>query len=385
MPSIDQSHQTATEASAASESNKQKRRRPYQKRKSAKDAASDATKGAAAKGAAKDSEQPDDVLNYAIFSRRHEVDGVPTIKRINAKLSIPLPDEECPLTLDPIATSSLAFMPNVPFLETSPLHTKLTLQCGHSFSAVPLIYHMCKNNMFCPCCRSGNEHRADFTSIPPHLREPMKQHIRSTLSTERTEDDHDAGMMIVGLRSATMSFVEISNLGHLSMTLTITTPSDETPSTTPVIEFNMGLHSVIEIIPALPSRNADQSRTVFSPANAQMRTLSLLAGVGTHLSAQVCMEIPGVGALEIEGVDFTIPTSNDPLLSARRVVRGHPTRPSLWRRFTRRMQGGNEQNNSEVSVSTFEFGFGVHDGDTFLNYVSWRPDMTHMNWMLRAE
>ena len=49
------------------------------------------------------------------------------------------------------------------------------------------------------------------------------------------------------------------------------------------------------------------------------------------------------------------------------------------------MQGRNEQNNSEVSVSTFEFGFGVHDGDTFLNYVSWRPDMTHMNWMLRAE
>ena len=29
-----------------------------------------------------------------------------------------------------------------------------------------------------------------------------------------------------------------------------------------------------------------------------------------------------------------------------------------------------------------EFAFEVHDwdGDTFLNYMSWHPDMTHMNW-----
>jgi hypothetical protein len=68
-------------------------------------------------------------------------------------LSIPTDDEECPLTLESIAESNLPCLPGVSFLRERPLHTKLTLPCNHSFSAISLVYSFCKNSMTCPCCR----------------------------------------------------------------------------------------------------------------------------------------------------------------------------------------------------------------------------------------
>ena len=81
-------------------------------------------------------------------------------------MGISVPDgearEECPLTLDPIATS-LPCLPGALFMEEPPLHTKLTLTCDHAFYfyALSLLYSWCKNGMLCPCCRAGVEDRAD--------------------------------------------------------------------------------------------------------------------------------------------------------------------------------------------------------------------------------
>ena len=86
------------------------------------------------------------------------------------------------------------------------------------------------------------------------------------------------------------------------------------------------------------------------------------------------MGIPGVEALETEGVDFVMQLANSQLVSARRIIRELPTRCHFARRKT----------SLKITrpLSTSEFAFEVHDwdGDTFLNYMSWHPDMTHMNW-----
>jgi hypothetical protein len=39
----------------------------------------------------------------------------------------------------------------------------------------------------------------------------------------------------------------------------------------------------------------------------------------------------------------------------------------------------------DEGVSTFEMGFGEEDGSVFLNYLCWRPDMSHINWALRVD
>lgn len=48
-----------------------------------------------------------------------------------------------------------------------------------------------------------------------------------------------------------------------------------------------------------------------------------------------------------------------------------------------------QQNNNttaqQQSVSTFEFGFGSRDQEIFINYVCWRPDMSHLTWAIRVE
>ena len=109
---------------------------------------------------------------------------------VTATLSIPTEDEECPLTLDLISQSQLPFLPEkTPFLLDRPQHTKLTLPCGHAFSAMTLIYNFCKNNMVCPCCRAGEDVKADTNCLPPHLRAEFKAQIQKTLEAERRQDD----------------------------------------------------------------------------------------------------------------------------------------------------------------------------------------------------
>jgi hypothetical protein len=104
-------------------------------------------------------------------------------------LSIPTEEDECPLTLDNMSQSKLESLPDTTFCADKPLHKKLTLPCGHSFCAMVLIYNWCKNNMLCPCCRAGHQHRADPACLPGHFGPKMATQVQSTLEEERVTDD----------------------------------------------------------------------------------------------------------------------------------------------------------------------------------------------------
>lgn len=141
---------------------------------------------------------------------------------VQIKLSIPAHDEECPLTLEPIAESKLQFLPDTPFLKNRPLHSKLTLECGHSFSAMPLIYSFCKNGMTCPCCRAGEGIRLDPTCLPTHFRLRMKEMVQKTLETERAQDDTNAMRDILSqesfnILSVTVSYEHLADRGNLRL------------------------------------------------------------------------------------------------------------------------------------------------------------------------
>lgn len=110
-----------------------------------------------------------------------------------SKLDPPLDDqEECPMALEPMATYDLPFAPGVTYVEAEPHLRKITLACGHSFSAMGIVYYFCKKHMTCPLCRQGNqEARMDIGLLPSHIREIMQQHIISQWQEERSDEERE--------------------------------------------------------------------------------------------------------------------------------------------------------------------------------------------------
>lgn len=112
-------------------------------------------------------------------------------------ISIPDPTEECPITSlpisDPSATADLTFIPENlrVFCPARPTHTKATLPCGHSFSAMHLLYYWARKSMRCPCCRDGTDAPATTESIPKHFRSEMARKIESSMVQEALEADEE--------------------------------------------------------------------------------------------------------------------------------------------------------------------------------------------------
>jgi hypothetical protein len=104
-------------------------------------------------------------------------------KWLVVELSEPSPDEECPITQEPMSSCDLEFLPGVTFREEDPTYRRMGLKCGHAFSAMALTYHFFKNGMLCPLCRDGNEETLAPICVPAHFRKAMQKR----LATERAK------------------------------------------------------------------------------------------------------------------------------------------------------------------------------------------------------
>jgi hypothetical protein len=113
-------------------------------------------------------------------------------QKMTVMLSSPGHDDQCPLTLDAVSKDSLDFLPTgVSFLKDCPAIKKMSLPCGHGFGALNIMYHFCKNNMQCPCCRAGPKDRAASTSVPKHLRTALGKHVKKLETMEQDEQDRE--------------------------------------------------------------------------------------------------------------------------------------------------------------------------------------------------
>ena len=108
--------------------------------------------------------------------------------RFQVHISVPDTDEECSITLDRISEYQLEFMQGAhSFVQNRPNLAKASLPCGHSFSALALLYHFANNTMACPCCRAGPTTPLAEQSIPSHLRKPVWQRIVRRREEERRQ------------------------------------------------------------------------------------------------------------------------------------------------------------------------------------------------------
>lgn len=118
-------------------------------------------------------------------------------KLLTAVLSEPAADEECPITLEPMAGYTLPFLEaGACVWEGQPELTKARLPCGHSFNALALLYHFAKNAMTCPCCRAGHDKAVlAETALPPHLKWAFTRHLLQ-LRAEETRDQITADALL---------------------------------------------------------------------------------------------------------------------------------------------------------------------------------------------
>lgn len=130
---------------------------------------------------------------------------------MQAKLEEPVPDEECPMTLEPIATYELECTAGLNISPTTPTKTKLTLPCGHGFSAIACLYYFVKKEMKCPLCRHGFDSRMNPESLPAHLKDKIMKHVTKQWNEDQVEEESDnfqtsVSIMMMDLQDSFITF-----------------------------------------------------------------------------------------------------------------------------------------------------------------------------------
>ena len=133
-------------------------------------------------------------------------------KKIRIRLEVPDPEEECPLTLDPIKDDALPFLSqDARWFTAFPEVTKATLACGHGFGALNLLYHFARRNMLCPCCRAGINDRLSLHCYPQHLRLRLNAKVRAELDTDEQEHVREDRVAATAIASSLLAGAEDSN------------------------------------------------------------------------------------------------------------------------------------------------------------------------------
>jgi hypothetical protein len=100
-------------------------------------------------------------------------------------------EDECPILQDVIASATLDIFP-YPFLSQHPKFSAMTLQCGHTFHAMALIYHWARSgNVLCPVCRAGpgKGQCLAMNRLPKEWKYSLASRIRRERKQDREEEE----------------------------------------------------------------------------------------------------------------------------------------------------------------------------------------------------
>jgi len=123
--------------------------------------------------------------------------------KLPVKLSNPAADAECPILQEPIADAVLEPFPR-PYLSDRPTHTAMTLQCGHTFHAMALVYHWARNrSVLCPVCRAGPpQQQLVVGKLPKEWRYSMAARVRREQRQDRAEEEQRNHQIALSMQDA---------------------------------------------------------------------------------------------------------------------------------------------------------------------------------------
>lgn len=301
----------------------------------------------------------------SVFSSRG---AKPTRYTTKVTMSIPSEEEECPLTLDSIASSKLPCLPDTPFLTNRPLHSKLTLQCGHSFSAMNLIYSFCKNSMTCPCCRAGEDVKADTTCLPSHFKSLLKARIQQTLETERRQDDsreYQEVLDSLSMFGVTIPYEALGINGNLSIVANfhdIPPMTEAGQNSRPVFAFS----NIVQ-----PRRENGQITMV---PRGPLRALTHVAHMGINaIQLSVVLSMQGMGDVTIDSTHITrLPDIHDQNAPMRLMIPG-ATSSSVTHNGQFQVLVQLQRNEDSTPATSFTVLFSRAGAFFVLDTISWSP------------
>lgn len=124
-------------------------------------------------------------------------------------------ERDCPITMERFDKSDVDFLPGARVIPSRPSLCVAVLPCGHKFGAVPLIYHMLRSGMRCPCCRAGCGSLLDPGSIPSHIRDPMLRHCNRMRWRELDEQQAGEAQVQPHLWCAVVPLLQLAILAFL--------------------------------------------------------------------------------------------------------------------------------------------------------------------------
>lgn len=195
-----------------------------------------------------------------------------------AFLDVPAEDEQCPLTISPIAEDELDFLPGVTYMVNKPLARRIKLSCSHAFGAMNLLYHFARRDMRCPCCRAGKKSRLDVRAVPMHFRVALVARIEAQTradAEEQTRADEAIARDLGRFEDPTSlmdTFMPMLGGQIVNMTVYVhSSMSVDTHSSASGMEFTLSP------APVNNNGNADVApgfRTIFVPGTADRRMLN---------------------------------------------------------------------------------------------------------------
>jgi hypothetical protein len=291
---------------------------------------------------------------------------------IEVTLSVPTEEEECPLTLDSMAESRLPCLPDVDFLQDRPLHKKLTLPCGHSFSAMTLVYSFCKNNMTCPCCRTGESVQADPRCLPTHFRAQLKAQIQETLDNERRMDESDAHRDVIdsfNIFGVTIPYAVLGANGNISMVANFY----DIPAGMSSVGHN--IRPIFSFSNLVDARRESSDRISLVP-RGPLRALTHITQMGINaIQLSIHLSLQGTGDIVIDSTPVTrFPDLNNYEASLRFTIPGATSRSVTENgQYHVLVQLQRDDQNNPASSFSVLFSRAGALGQHLLDNILWNP------------
>ena len=302
-------------------------------------------------------------------------------------VSVPADDEECPITMELIKDSNkMDWLPEgCSFVKGNPGLSKATLECGHSFSAVNLVYLWCKKDMRCPCCRKGFDLPAGPASIPTHFRSLMMEHIKKTIKEEKEKDEEESMRetqslfqvaSVTGMRVPYTSLASANDLS-ISVTLYNQTPGQQAARLAAVVVANLRHGG--------SNAGANGLMPVFSPPSHQLRVIAdhLSSGTTAAVTFHIMLRIPGHGreSVYIESTELLSLSSVHSRIAAAAAAQVGTragvslTIPGLGGQSISSGSDLADENNNVKS--NFHVSFGANN---VITELTWVPNSPYLDW-----
>ena len=214
--------------------------------------------------------------------------------------SAPNAEDECPLTLEPIATSTLPCLPGTSWRSprsTPSSPSRAATPSTRSPSSTAGARTECSARAAGPC-RAGAEDRADPDCLPDHLKSVMANRVQSRHAQEEQEDH---AFHIYGVSTP---YTTLADAGCLSLILSL----HEQPAS-PLFMFRSRLSA------------ADRPHGTFQPGDLRCVQQALDTGA-VFLRLQVEMHVRGVGGITNDSPSTRPTASSSPRASS--CSRGRP-------------------------------------------------------------